>query len=142
MTETHHEQQNLQLNNLLKKSFGAWVCNHSNQCHLTARPNRNAAANATAATQQTNSMIVTIRISKLTGRKRCITIPVCRTGYPSQHLWFGFACSRFRIKSYARSIPFSTKIWTVEILLFPVRVLRECPTITCAYSICAPCTNR
>ena len=59
-TETHHEQQNLQLNSCPKKSFCAWICNHSIQRHLTASPNRNAAAKATTATQHTNSIIPNI----------------------------------------------------------------------------------
>ena len=55
-----NEQQNLQLNNFSKKAFGAWTCNHSIIPHLTARFNRKAAANATAATQQTKFNILSI----------------------------------------------------------------------------------
>ena len=56
-TETQNEQQNLQLNNLLKKSFGAWTCNHSMIPHFVASAKMNAAANAMTATQQTKSII-------------------------------------------------------------------------------------
>lgn len=59
-TETHHEQQNLQFNSCSKKAFGAWICNHSKTCHLTANPKTKAADNETMAVQQTNSITPSI----------------------------------------------------------------------------------
>lgn len=98
-TLTHQLQQNLQLNSLPKKSFGAWICNHSNTPHLTESPKRNAAAKATTATQHTNSITVTIQKSKPTSRKQYIAIPDGRTGYPNPGPPFVFAYILFCTKN-------------------------------------------
>ena len=68
-TLTHQEQQNLQLKSRSKNSFGACTCNHSSQPHFAAKPKRNAAANEMTDTQQTNSIIVTIQITRLKAHK-------------------------------------------------------------------------
>ena len=142
MTQTHHEQQNLQLNICSKNSLGAWTCNHSNHSHFAANANRNAADNATTATQQTNSITVTIPKSKLIIHQQYIAIPGGHTGCPNPRPLYGPVHNQCCKENYGISIPFSMRTLNGQTPMFPrVWFSSECHAILNAFAICGPCRN-